>query len=121
MELRIAGTPASLWRLDVADSWLARLRGLIGRRSLAPGEGLYLPGTNGVHMFFMRFAIDVVFVGSARADGARRVVALKPNLRPWTGFVLYVRGANGAAEVPAGSLSASGLSVGDYVTLTPVA
>ena len=121
MELRLAGSPASLWRLDVAGSWLARLRGLIGRRSLAPGEGLYLPGTNGVHMFFMRFAIDVVFVGAPRSDGARKVVALKPNLRPWTGLVLYVRGARGAVEVKAGSLAGSGLHVGDYVTLAPAA
>ena len=121
MNLTPEGGSTPLWRLDVADSWLARLRGLIGRQGLAEGEGLYLPGTNGVHMFFMRFAIDVLFVGSARDDGARKVVALTPNLRPWTGFVLYVRGAKGAVEVPAGSLSGSGLSVGDYVTLAPAA
>jgi hypothetical protein len=121
VELHAAGSAAPLWQLDVADSWLARLRGLIGRRGLAAGEGLYLPGTNGVHMFFMRFAIDVVFVGAPRADGARMVVALKPNLRPWTGLVPWVRGARGAVEVPAGSLTSSGLSVGDYVTLAPAA
>jgi uncharacterized membrane protein (UPF0127 family) len=120
MELRAAGKDSSLYRVEVADSWLARLRGLIGRRGLAAGEGLYLPGTNGVHMFFMRFAIDVVFVGAPRGDGARQVVALKPNLRPWTGLVPWVRGAHGAVEVPAGSLSDSGLRVGDYVTLSPV-
>jgi uncharacterized membrane protein (UPF0127 family) len=49
------------------------------------------------------------------------VVALKPNLRPWTGLVPWVRGARGAVEVPAGSLTSSGLSVGDYVTLAPAA
>jgi len=108
-----------LWRLDVAGSWLARLRGLIGRRALAAGEGLYLPGTNGVHMLFMRFAIDCLFVGAPRTDGARPVVALKPNLAPWTGIVWWVRGARGAIEVPAGALASSGLRVGDYVTLAP--
>ncbi|MEA2676469.1 MAG: uncharacterized protein QOJ81_610 [Chloroflexota bacterium] len=121
MELRAEGSAATLWRLDVADSWLARLRGLIGRRGLAAGEGLFLPGTNGVHMLFMRFAIDVLFVGAPRADGARKVLALKANLRPWTGLVLWVRGARGAVEVPADSLSGSGLRVGDYVTLAPAA
>jgi hypothetical protein len=121
MELRAAGSATPLWRLDVADSWLARLRGLIGRRGLTEGEGLYLPGTNGVHMFFMRFAIDVVFVGPPRGDGTRRVMALKTGLRPWTGLVLWVRGAHGAVEVGAGSLAGSGLHVGDYVTLTPAA
>lgn len=121
MELRAEGSSSPLWRLDVADSWRARLRGLIGRRGLVAGEGLYLPGTNGVHMFFMRFAIDVVFLGGSREDGARRVVALRQNLRPWIGLVPWVRGARGAVEVPAGSLAGSGLSVGDYVILAPAA
>jgi uncharacterized membrane protein (UPF0127 family) len=109
-----------LWRLEVGDSWLARLRGLIGRSRLAPGEGLYLPGTNGVHMLFMRFAIDCLFLGAPRTDGARPIVALKPNLPPWTGIVWWVRGARGAIELPAGALAESGLRVGDYVRLAPV-
>jgi uncharacterized membrane protein (UPF0127 family) len=121
MEVRAVGSAKPLWRLRVARSWLARLRGLIGHPGLAPGEGLYLPGTNGVHMFFMRFPIDVVFVGPAGNDDARPVLALKSNLAPWTGIVWWVRGASGAIEVPAGSLAASGLRVGDHVTLTPVA
>jgi uncharacterized membrane protein (UPF0127 family) len=120
MELRVAGAAAPLWRLDVANTWLARLRGLIGRRGLAAGEGLYLPGTNGVHMFFMRFAIDVVFVGAPRPDGAQEVVALRPGLKPWTGLVPWVRGARGAIEIPAGALASSGLRVGGYVRLEPV-
>lgn len=120
MNLFTGEGPTPLWRLDVADSWLARLRGLIGRRRLAADEGLYLPGTNGVHMLFMRFAIDCLFVGAPRADGARPVIALKANLAPWTGIVWWVRGARGAIEVPAGALASSGLRVGDHVRLTPV-
>ena len=121
VEVRVAdaaaGTP--LWRVEVAGTWLGRLRGLIGRSGLASRTGLYLAGTNGVHMLFMRFAIDVLFVGAPRGDGARPVVALKPNLAPWTGAVWWVRGARGAIELPAGSLAASGLKVGDYLTLAP--
>ena len=120
MDLLAAGETTPLWRLEVAGTWLGRLRGLIGRRGLAAGEGLYLPGTNGVHMFFMRFSIDVLFVGAPRDDGARRVVALKQDLRPWTGLVPWVRGAHGAVELPAGALASSGLRVGDYVRLEPV-
>jgi uncharacterized membrane protein (UPF0127 family) len=121
MELRAAGDPAPLYRLEVAGSFMSKLRGLMGRRSLVAGSGLYLAGVNGIHMLFMRFAIDCLFVGAPRADGARRVVALKPGLKPWTGIVWYVRGAKGAIELPAGSLAASGLRVGDYITLAPVA
>ena len=109
------GSP--LWAVDVADSWLARLRGLIGRPSLGPGQGLFFPGTNGIHMLFMRFAIDCVFVSDAGADGAREVVAVRPNLRPWTGVVWFVRRARGAIELGAGGAAQAGISVGDRLRL----
>jgi uncharacterized membrane protein (UPF0127 family) len=108
-----------LWRLKTADSWFARLRGLMGQQSLEPGEGLYLPGTNGIHMLFMRFPIDCVFLGATRADGLRQVVALRERLSPWTGVVWWVRGAKGVAELPQGSISAAGLHRGDLVRLEP--
>src|SRR5947207_13208354 len=106
-----------LWRVDVARSWLGKLRGLIGRRELPPGDGLYLPGTNSIHMLFMRFPIDCVFLGPATADGAQRVVAVRPNLSPWTGVVWWVRGARGALEVPAGSAARAGIREGDLLRL----
>jgi hypothetical protein len=119
VEVRAVRGASSLYRAEVADSFVSKLSGLIGRSSLAAGSGLYFPGTNSIHMLFMRFAIDVLFVGAPRGDGAQLVVALKPNLRPWTGIVWYVRGARGALEVPAGSLAGTGLKVGDYVRLAP--
>jgi uncharacterized membrane protein (UPF0127 family) len=106
-----------LWTVDVAQSWVSRLRGLIGHGSLGAGDGLYFPGTNGIHMLFMRFAIDCVFVGSESPDGTREVVAVRPNLRPWTGVVWFVRGARGAVEVAAGSAASVGVKAGDRVRL----
>ena len=55
-------------RLENGSSFWAKFMGLMGRASLAHGDGLWLPGENGIHMLFMRFAIDVVFV-SAPAGG----------------------------------------------------
>jgi uncharacterized protein len=106
-----------LWRLEVAGSWLSRLRGLIGRRGLGPGEGLYLPGTNSIHMLFMRFAIDVVFVGAPGTDGSRQVVAVRERLAPWTGVVWWVRGAHGAVELAEGAIARAGIRPGDTVSL----
>jgi len=117
LDLLAEGNTVPLWRLEVAGSWLSRLRGLIGRRGLGPGEGLYLPGTNSIHMLFMRFAIDCLFVGAPRTDGSRQVVAVREELAPWTGVVWWVRGAQGAIELPAGALARAGLSVGDLVRL----
>jgi uncharacterized membrane protein (UPF0127 family) len=108
----------ALFAVDVADSWLARLRGLIGRSSLAPSEGLYFPGTNGIHMLFMRFAIDCVFVRPTGQEGPEHeVVAVKSNLRPWTGVVWFVRRARGAIELSAGSAAQAGINVGDRLRL----
>ena len=103
--------------IEVADSLFGRMRGLMGRSRLAPHEGLYLPGTNSIHMFFMRFSIDVVFVGKAAADGTLPVLAVRRGLRPWRGVVWWVRGAKGAIELPTGALDTAGLSPGDLVRL----
>jgi uncharacterized membrane protein (UPF0127 family) len=67
-------------------------------------------------MMFMRFPIDVVFLGRPEGTGSvRRVVALRRRLRPWVGVVWYVRGAAGLIELPAGAIDASNTQVGDEV------
>ncbi len=119
--VRRASDGEVLWTVDVAGSWLARLRGLIGRSSLEPNAGLFFPGTNGVHMLFMRFGIDCVFVGAPRPDGSRQVVAVRSHLRPWMSIVWWVRGAHGAIELLAGSAAAAGVSTGDLLRLEPAA
>ncbi|MBI2781860.1 MAG: DUF192 domain-containing protein [Chloroflexi bacterium] len=91
--------------------------GLMGRRSLPADHALWLTGTNGIHMFFMRFPIDAVFLGKPHADGSRTVLAAKRNVRPWTGLVPLVRGAAGVLELPVGAIEASGTVAGDVVRL----
>jgi uncharacterized membrane protein (UPF0127 family) len=104
--------------VETAGSLWARFLGLMGRRSLPAGHGLWLTGTNGIHMFFMRFPIDAVFLGRpAAADGSRPVLAVRRSLRPWTGIVPLVRGAAGVLELPTGTIDASGTVVGDVVLL----
>jgi len=56
-------------RVDVTGSLWAKFVGLMGRSSLAAGAGLWLPDSNGIHMMFMRFPIDAVFVGRAGLAG----------------------------------------------------
>jgi uncharacterized membrane protein (UPF0127 family) len=102
--------------LEIAGSFWARFRGLMGRPGLPDGRGLYLPG-NGIHMLFMRFPIDAVFVGRPDRDGTRRVVAVRAGLRPWRGLVPYVRGAAAVLELPAGTVERTGTVVGDGVVI----
>ncbi len=105
-------------RLGVAATLWTRFKGLMGRPPLAPGEGLWLTGTNGIHMFFMRFPIDAVFLGKAGPDGLRTVLSVHRGLRPWLGLVPLVRGAEGVLELPVGSIDQSGTVPGDRIRLT---
>jgi uncharacterized membrane protein (UPF0127 family) len=104
-------------RVELADSFGARFRGLMGRPSLPPGRGLWLTGTSNIHMFFMRFPIDAVFLGRPAVDGTCRVVAVCAGLRPWTGIVWYARGADTCLELPAGTAAVSATVVGDIVAM----
>jgi uncharacterized protein len=108
--------------LEVADSLWARFMGLMGRPGLDPGTGLWLTG-NGIHMMFMRFAIDAIFLGAPEGGtgGVRRVLSLHPGLRAWVGIVPLVRGASGVLELPVGTIARTGTAVGDRIALEPAA
>ena len=103
--------------LEVATSFGSRFMGLMGRSGLPAGEGLWLRPASSIHMLFMRFPIDVVFLAKPDVDGGRRVVAVRRALRPWTGVVWWARGADGCLELPAGIVAASGTLPGDLVQL----
>lgn len=103
--------------LEVASSFWGRLRGLMGRPTPPAGFGLWLGGTNNIHMMFMRFRMDAVFLSKPAIDGTRRVVALRRAMRPWTGVVWFARGADGVVELPAGVIDTTGTAIGDQVRL----
>jgi uncharacterized membrane protein (UPF0127 family) len=112
-------TRDSVLAIDVesADGLWAKFMGLMGRPSLPPGAGLWLPDSNGIHMMFMRFAIDALFVGKPDADGARAVLSVHEDLPAWRGLVLLVRSAHGVLELPTGTIASSGTTVGDRIAL----
>ena len=103
--------------VEVADSLWGKFKGLMGRDSLAQGAALWLPDSNGIHMMFMRFPIDAVFLGRPDADGVRSVLSVHRALRAWTGLVPYVSGAHGVLELPVGAIDASRTQVGDLVEI----
>lgn len=104
-------------RVEVGASLWAKFRGLMGRPALGPDAGLWLPDSNGIHMMFMRFPIDAIFLGRAGPGGARAVVSVRAALPAWTGLVPFVRGAHGVLELPVGAIAASGTVAGDEIVL----
>jgi len=89
----------------------ARKRGLLGRTHLEPSDGMYIVPTQWIHMFGMRFPIDVAFLSN---EG--KVLAVHHGLQPNRLSRLVLR-AEGALELAAGSLHASHTEVGDTIGL----
>ena len=95
-------------RCLLAVTPFSRARGLLGRGSLEPGEGMLFRPAGSIHMFFMRFAIDAVF-----CDRELVVLDVARDLRPWrmAGF----KGAKVVVELPVGA--AAGVQPGDTLVL----
>ena len=100
--------------LAMADSAFKRFRGLMGRAKLVPGEGLWLEPCNSIHMMFMRFPIDVVFLRRTSTGG--EVLRVCNRVRPWLGMA-WCFGASTALELEAGRASDLHVGAGDQLVL----
>ena len=101
-------------RVRVARSMRDRMVGLLATPEVLPGEGLLIERTSSIHMFFMRYAIDVVFI-----DPSGRVTKTVSRLRPWR-VLWWARGARDCLELRAGALDGTGTQRDDQLTFEPV-
>ena len=92
--------------VELADNFFKRFCGLMLRRRLDEGRGLLLTPCDGVHMLFMRFSIDVVYL-----DENFCIKKIVRNLWPWLGLSVCL-GAWGALELPRGEADRLKLVVG---------
>lgn len=104
-------------RCSLADRFWTRGRGLLGRKSLEVDEGILLvPGTS-IHMFGMKFSIDVIFLTQDH-----RVTDFAPDIAPGKAHV--ARGQAGkphsALEVAPGTIKRTGVRIGDQLVLEEV-
>jgi uncharacterized protein len=107
---RLERGPVVCERGELARTPGTRMKGLLGRPALEPDQGLWIQPTNSIHMFFMRFPVDVVY---AAADG--RVLKLVRGIKPWR--VSFCAGAKVALELPVGAIERSGVGVGDHLVI----
>jgi uncharacterized protein len=97
-------------KVDVADSYFKRLRGLLGKNQLQPGEGLLLTKVSSVHCFFMKFTIDVVYMT------ADMVVTGIETIPPWR-IGKWIRGTVHTLELEEGKAQ-SLIKKGDILQFT---
>ena len=106
--MRISGAPegAPFFEIITADSFFTRFAGLMFRKELPKATGLLLTSCNSVHMCFMRFAIDVIYI-----DQDYRILKIVENLKPWIGISICSK-AWATLEMSAGEAERCGLAVG---------
>jgi uncharacterized protein len=110
LENTTRGTVLATDLLEATNPW-TRMRGLLGRNELPPGQGLLIRPCQGVHTWFMRFPIDVLHV-DRQGTVCRLLPALAPNrCGPMVWQAAYV------IELPAGTAAATETRPGDRLAL----
>jgi uncharacterized membrane protein (UPF0127 family) len=99
-------------RLEAARSSATRRKGLLGRDSLLLGEGLWIAPCESVHTFFMRFAIDLVYL-----DRKLKVRKVRHSVGAWRMSACLT--AHSVLELPAGTVAATRTERGDSVEFAP--
>ena len=99
-------------RIGLADTFVTRLFGLLGKSSLEDGAGLLIRPSSGVHTMWMRFAIDVIAL-----DKDLRVLKTWQRLRPWRLTPVSFK-THSVLELAPGQISHLRIEPGDQLALT---
>jgi uncharacterized membrane protein (UPF0127 family) len=99
-------------RAEVAGSGVKRSKGLLGRKGLDPGEGMWIVPCEAVHTFFMQFALDLIYL-----DKKNRIRKVRSNVRPWR--LSACLSAHSIIELPVGAIRDSQSQPGDIVKFEP--
>lgn len=98
--------------LEVAGSGVRRSKGLLGRKGLAQGEGMWIVPCEAVHTFGMQFPIDLVYL-----DRKHRVRKVRSSVPPWRLSACLV--AHSIIELPAGTILQTQTEPGDQLEFSP--
>lgn len=97
--------------IAVADTFISRMKGLLGKLTLPRGGGLWIKPCNSIHTIGMKFSIDVLFL-----DRENRVIAIKQNFGPNRLSRPYLN-ASAVLELPAGTIDETVAGIGDIVVM----
>lgn len=98
--------------LEVADSGATRNKGLLGRKGLVPGGGLWIIPCESVHTFGMQFPIDLVYI-----DRGKRIRKVRSNVPAWRLSACLL--AHSILELPSGTIDSTLTEVGDTLEFFP--
>ena len=93
----------------VANTFVSRFLGLMGKSSVPEDEALVFPKCNSIHTFFMKIPIDVIFVSKTG-----KVIKVFPELNPWR-LLLPIKGAAHAIELTSRGADRKNIQIGDQL------
>lgn len=99
--------------IELADTSELRRTGLLKRKSLESGQGLWIVPCEAVHTFFMKFAIDIVYL-----DRQRKVKKAVGSVMPWRLSACLV--AHSTLELPSGTIAGTGTQAGDQLEFNKI-
>lgn len=98
---------------EVARSGTKRSKGLLGRKGLGPGEGMWIIPCEAVHTFFMQFPIDLIYI-----DRKNKVRKVRPSVPAWR--ISGCLSAHSVLELPVGAIRNSHTEPGDILEFTEI-
>ena len=96
--------------VELADTSEKRRVGLLKHERLEPGAGLWIKPCESVHTFFMKFAIDLVYI-----DKKQKVRKARKAVPPWRLSACLT--AHSILELPAGTIERTGTQAGDQLVI----
>jgi len=95
----------------IADNMITRVKGLLGRTGLEPGDGLLITPCSSIHSMWMRFRFDAVFISR---EG--EVVHLMEDMAPWKMSPMVWK-AKSVLVLPSGTVARTGTRTGDRLEI----
>jgi len=109
-------------RCVVGDSFMVRLRGLIGKKNLDTREALWLPRCSSIHMWFMKIPIDVIFLKKIKNKNSEnkiyfKISSLRSDVKPWKILPLQDLFSSDVIELKAGQINKLNIKKGDTLCI----
>lgn len=102
---------------SVAERFFVRMQGLIGKNSLKSGAGMLFPKCNSIHMWFMKFPIDIVFLKEIDQE-TYEVSSIRKSAPAWSLLPYFDYRANSTLELPEGCIEKFDVQPGDQICIS---
>lgn len=95
---------------NITSNFYDRFKGLLGKKEIKNDEALIIKPCNSIHMFFMKFSIDVIFI-----DKNDRVCEMIKNIKPWK-VSKIIKEAKYVIELKSGKIEEHNIEIGDLIS-----